>query len=130
MISHLGNLKSRTRSANRHPSRRKFLGVGVVGFLLAVIALGSFSNFRSQISNSEIATESKRIVVGSKDFTESVILAEILAQMLEKKGIAVTRQFELGGNPRSRQLIVKADRRLSRIHGHCLHDDPKTSADH
>lgn len=36
--------------------------------------------------------------VGSKDFTESIILAEILAQSLEKRGIAVERQFELGGN--------------------------------
>jgi glycine betaine/choline ABC-type transport system substrate-binding protein len=37
-------------------------------------------------------------VVGSKDFTESVILAEILAQALEKRGVAVERQLELGGN--------------------------------
>lgn len=40
----------------------------------------------------------QRVVVGSKDFTESVILAEILAQMLEKQGAEVVRQFELGGN--------------------------------
>jgi glycine betaine/choline ABC-type transport system substrate-binding protein len=39
-----------------------------------------------------------KVRVGSKDFTESVILAEILAQALEKKGIVVERQFELGGN--------------------------------
>jgi glycine betaine/choline ABC-type transport system substrate-binding protein len=38
------------------------------------------------------------IRVGSKDFTESVILAEILAQTLEARGIEVERQFELGGN--------------------------------
>jgi glycine betaine/choline ABC-type transport system substrate-binding protein len=36
--------------------------------------------------------------VGSKDFTESVILAELLAQMLEARGLAVERRFELGGN--------------------------------
>jgi len=41
---------------------------------------------------------SDKIVVGSKDFTESVILAEILAQMLEKKGVSVERNFELSGN--------------------------------
>ena len=40
----------------------------------------------------------RRSVVGSKDFTESVILAEILAQALEKRGVTVTRQLELGGN--------------------------------
>lgn len=39
-----------------------------------------------------------RVVVGSKDFTESVLLAEIVAQLLEERGVAVERQFELGGN--------------------------------
>jgi osmoprotectant transport system substrate-binding protein/osmoprotectant transport system permease protein len=39
-----------------------------------------------------------RITVGSKDFTESVILAEIMAQMLEARGVSVERRFELGGN--------------------------------
>lgn len=39
-----------------------------------------------------------RIVVGSKDFTESALLAEIVAQMLEARGVAVERKIELGGN--------------------------------
>ncbi len=39
-----------------------------------------------------------RVVVGSKDFTESALLAEILAQMLEARGATVERRFELGGN--------------------------------
>lgn len=39
-----------------------------------------------------------RVVVGSKDFTESALLAEILAQMLESRGATVERRFELGGN--------------------------------
>jgi osmoprotectant transport system permease protein len=39
-----------------------------------------------------------RVVVGSKDFTESALLAEILAQMLEERGVTVERRFELGGN--------------------------------
>jgi osmoprotectant transport system permease protein len=36
--------------------------------------------------------------VGSKDFTESVILAEIYAQGLEARGLKVERRYELGGN--------------------------------
>ncbi|MGH9944264.1 MAG: ABC transporter permease/substrate-binding protein [Pyrinomonadaceae bacterium] len=36
--------------------------------------------------------------VGSKDFTESVILAEIAAQELEAAGLGVERRFELAGN--------------------------------
>jgi osmoprotectant transport system permease protein len=39
-----------------------------------------------------------RVVIGSKDFTESALLAEIVAQMLEARGVAVERRFELGGN--------------------------------
>ena len=40
-----------------------------------------------------------RIAVGSKDFTEQVILGEILAQAIEAKtGMQVERRFDLGGN--------------------------------
>src|SRR5262249_23821458 len=37
------------------------------------------------------------VVVGSKNFTEQVILGEILAQTLEREGISVTRKLNLGG---------------------------------
>ena len=37
------------------------------------------------------------IVVGSKNFGESYLLAEIAAQVLEAKGFAVSRRFGLGG---------------------------------
>lgn len=43
-------------------------------------------------------TSESRIAVGSKDFTESALLAEIIAQMLEARGVSVERRFELGGN--------------------------------
>ena len=36
--------------------------------------------------------------MASKDFTESGLLAEIVAQMLEARGVVVERKFELGGN--------------------------------
>ena len=36
--------------------------------------------------------------VGSKDFTESILLAEIFAQELEARGLSVERRYELGGN--------------------------------
>lgn len=39
-----------------------------------------------------------QVRIGSKDFTESVLLAEIVAQMLEARGVSVERRFELGGN--------------------------------
>jgi osmoprotectant transport system permease protein len=72
---------------------RRFVAIAVAGVLVLVVGLGSIAYFRSEISNSE-----RKITVGSKDFTESIILAEILAQMLEKRGLTLARQFELGGN--------------------------------
>jgi glycine betaine/choline ABC-type transport system substrate-binding protein len=42
-------------------------------------------------------SDQKPIVVGSKNFTESVLLGEIVAQRLEKAGCQVTRKLNLGG---------------------------------
>src|SRR4051812_48284517 len=39
----------------------------------------------------------KPIVVGSKNFTESVLLGEIVAQRLERAGCTVERKLDLGG---------------------------------
>ena len=47
-----------------------------------------------------------RIAVGSKDFTEQVILGEIVAQAIEAKtGLQVVRRFDLGGNFAHEALI-------------------------
>jgi osmoprotectant transport system substrate-binding protein/osmoprotectant transport system permease protein len=48
-----------------------------------------------------------RIAVGSKDFTEQVILGEILAQSIESKTrLQVTRRFDLGGNLAHEALVA------------------------
>src|SRR5919201_6279978 len=44
-----------------------------------------------------LAACSKKVVVGSKNFTESVILGELLAQKLEAAGCPVDRRLNLGG---------------------------------
>src|SRR5262245_10132626 len=41
--------------------------------------------------------EDARVVVGSKNFPESYILGEIIAQLLEGHGFPVERRFGLGG---------------------------------
>jgi osmoprotectant transport system permease protein len=51
------------------------------------------------------ASESK-VAIGSKDFTESALLAEIVAQMLETRGVSVERRFELGGNLPHEALVA------------------------
>nr|MDQ2937206.1 ABC transporter permease/substrate-binding protein [Acidobacteriota bacterium] len=82
------------RGKARATSRSKiFTLVCFILILVAAIYIG-WRGSRSQTS----AVNGARVVVGSKDFTESAILGEIVAQMLEARGVAVERKFELGGN--------------------------------
>jgi len=81
-------------------SGRKFVLVGAVALILAVFGLSFWQGASNQTVNS-----TDKIRVGSKDFTESIILAEIMSQMLEKKGITVERQYELGGNLAHESLL-------------------------
>ena len=96
-LGQIGRLFEPKNSADQSThNRRKFITIGSVA-MIAVLIAGSFiASFLSPTSNP--ATSQQTIRVGSKDFTESVILAEILAQMLEKQGVTIERQLELGGN--------------------------------
>lgn len=49
------------------------------------------------------------VVVGSKNFTEQVVLGELLAQTLERRGIPVTRRLNLGGTFICDQAIRAGD---------------------
>jgi osmoprotectant transport system permease protein len=66
----------------------------VLAAAVLLLLFGGFAVWRSGAGPST----SDRVVVGSKDFTESALLAEIVAQMLEARGVSVERRFELGGN--------------------------------
>jgi osmoprotectant transport system permease protein len=68
--------------------RRLVLAAAVV-----ILVVGGFTLWRSGT-----ASGTQRVSVGSKDFTESALLAEIVARMLEARGVTVERRFELGGN--------------------------------
>lgn len=62
--------------------------------LLAAVAIG-FVVFRQ-----EAEEESKgKIGIGSKDFTENILVSEIYAQALEASGFTVERKQALGGTP-------------------------------
>ena len=67
----------------------------VGGLLFAQSAYRSWRTGRAASSDSSVKP---RVRVGSKDFTESVLLAEIVSQMLEARGVEVERQYELAGN--------------------------------
>jgi osmoprotectant transport system substrate-binding protein len=49
------------------------------------------------------------IKVGSKDFSEEFIVAELYALMLENAGFKVDRKINLGGTPIAQAAIVKGD---------------------
>ena len=49
------------------------------------------------------------IKIGSKDFTEEFIVAEMYAQLLEKAGFKVERKLNLGGTPIAQTAIVNGD---------------------
>jgi osmoprotectant transport system permease protein len=89
-IYRLENLQNKSSAI-----RGKFIAVGAAIFISAIFVIPFISNYESRVTNYDSA---QTIRVGSKDFTESVILAEILAQMLEKRGVRVERKLELGGN--------------------------------
>jgi osmoprotectant transport system substrate-binding protein len=49
------------------------------------------------------------IKVGSKDFTEEFIVAEIYAQLLENAGFTVERKLNLGGTPVAHAALIAGD---------------------
>ena len=73
-----------------HRQRSRALPIAVAAAaLLAIVAAGGagFGPARADT-----------IIVGSKNFTEQVVLGELLAQTLERRGIRVTRRLNLGGS--------------------------------
>src|SRR5262245_12422748 len=74
------------RPSRRPASRRSALAMAAA-VLLAVLVIAGVS----------MRSAPDAIVVGSKNFTEQIILGELLAQSLEAKGLTVTRRLNLGG---------------------------------
>lgn len=49
------------------------------------------------------------IQIGSKDFTEAILVAELHAQLLENAGFTVERKLNLGATPIAHEALVKGD---------------------
>jgi osmoprotectant transport system permease protein len=92
--------RGRKQKANR---LRRNLILIAAGLLLAASGYAIWHS--SRVSN-QASSGGQKISIGSKDFTESVLLAEIAAQMLEARGVEVERQFELGGNISHEALVA------------------------
>lgn len=83
-------------------TRRWSLAVLAVLFTLITAACGS----SNPLGGGEISGDLKSIKVGSADFPESKIIAEIWAQALEANGFTVGRQYGIG----SRETYIPAVR--------------------
>ena len=94
----LGLLEKRFSVEGKVEKRRGGLGSKVaIAVLVSLVLLGAYGTWRARARGTASAT-AQRVVVASKDFTESILLAEIVAQSLESRGVVVERQYELGGN--------------------------------
>ncbi|TPG28297.1 ABC transporter substrate-binding protein [Mycobacterium hodleri] len=84
----------------RRSKRRSSLAVLAAVLVLATAACGS----SNPLGGGEISGDLKTIAIGSADFTESTIIAEIYAQALEANGFEISRKFNIG----SREAYVPA----------------------
>lgn len=73
------------------------------GFILAGLALAS------SLTLLDLRPSTPRVVVGSKNFTESVLLGELVAGTLESKGFSVDRKFNLGGAWLCHRALLSSD---------------------
>jgi osmoprotectant transport system substrate-binding protein len=76
----------------------------IIVFLAAALILSSCD--ANQVEPGEIAPS---IIVGSKDFTEEFIVAEMYAHLLENAGFEVNRSLNLGGTPVAHSAILSGD---------------------
>lgn len=83
-----------------HISRRKFIGTSSAGVAAAALA-GSPAVF----AQDDLPT----VGVGSKDFTESVLLGEMVGQLLEDNGFTVERNLNLGGTVVAHEALLNGD---------------------
>lgn len=74
--------------------------------LAALVLTASGCGSSNPLGGGEVSADLKSVVVGSADFPESKIVAEIYAQALEANGFTVGRQFGIG----SRETYIPAIR--------------------
>ncbi|MEV0223325.1 ABC transporter substrate-binding protein [Streptomyces sp. NPDC050704] len=74
---------------------------------LALTACGGGSDDDNPLTGSSGDSDGKTITVGSANFPENQLLAEIYAQALEDKGLKVTRKFDIGAREVYYDQVVK-----------------------
>jgi osmoprotectant transport system substrate-binding protein len=97
-------LRVRVEQANGRTAVRTIRWRSAVAAGLAVLVAGCGSS--NPLGGGEVSGDLKSIVVGSSDFPESNIIAEIYAQTLEANGFDVGRRFNIG----AREVYIPAVR--------------------
>ena len=70
----------------------------VLGALALFVIVAGYGIWQGAHYQSGRQLNQGQVAIGSKDFTESILLSETVAQLLEARGVSVERKFELGGN--------------------------------
>lgn len=81
-------------------TRRKLIGTTAAGMAVATAA-GQTAAFAQD--------DKPTIAVGTRPFTEHLLLGEIVAQLLENDGFGVDRKFNLGGAAVSQEALLNGD---------------------
>ena len=89
---------------SRGMSKTRRWNLAILAAVLALITAACGSS--NPLGGGEVSGDLKSVVVGSADFPESKIIAEIYAQSLEANGFTVGRQFGIG----SRETYIPAVR--------------------
>ena len=87
---------------SRGMSKTRRWNLAILAAVLALITAACGSS--NPLGGAEVSGDLKSVVVGSADFPESKIIAEIYAQALEANGFTVGRQFGIG----SRETYIPA----------------------
>ncbi len=91
-----------SRGMSRGMSKTRRCQLAVLAVVLALFAAACGSS--NPLGGGEVSGDLKSIKVGSADFTESKIIAELYAQALEANDFTVARQFGIG----SRETYIPA----------------------
>ena len=83
-----------TRSGEPLTRRGLLAGVGALGGLVALSACSNTDPFA--IDRASGGYSGGPIIIGSQQYYSNEIIAELYAQMLEKAGLTVTRQYQIG----------------------------------
>ncbi|MFV0462116.1 MAG: glycine betaine ABC transporter substrate-binding protein [Nostocoides sp.] len=95
--------------------RRRSTTVMFTAFTIAASGMLAACGSRDSSSGATASSEGGKpldgvtVTVGSKDFTENILLGEILGQVLAQKGATVNDKTNLGGTSVNRQALVSGD---------------------